>query len=218
MNMVRSGKPMLSQQQPPPQQQQPPPQPQQMPPRYPVNSYYNQPSPMTYQQQSQVQSLSHRSLSQGPTPNYSVSSNSAVMKANSMESLELKSDDSFDDPSKLQVPPTQQQQQQQPPMFHPLLQSCARPQSSTPYYSNMPPTNNTYYSPQRPLAPSSDYNMNVGRGGMRLPPGPPNTYGTLPVQQRMYAPPTVGDLTSGIMNNNPMGLQSTSPPSSVTPH
>ncbi|CAF5019020.1 unnamed protein product, partial [Rotaria magnacalcarata] len=110
--------------------------------------------------------------------------------------------------------------QQQQPMFHPLLQSCSRPQSS-PYYPNMSPAsnNNNYYSSQRPLPPSSsDYNMNAGRG-IRLQNAPPNTYGgALPVQQRMFGPPPTSDLTTGIMNNNTLGLQSTSSPSSLTPH
>ncbi|CAF3278892.1 unnamed protein product [Rotaria socialis] len=211
LNVVRTGKPMLSQQQPQLQQQ------QQMPNRYPVNPYYNQPTPMGYPQQSQMSSISNRSLSQGTNPNYSVSSNSVVMKSNSIESMELKSEDSFDDSSKLQI--SQSQQQQQQPMFHPLLTSCSRPQSS-PYYPNMSPAsnNNNYYSSQRPLPPSpSDYNMSAGRG-IRVQNAPPNTYGALPVQQRMFVPPPTSDLTTGIMNNNTLGLQSASSPSSLTPH
>jgi hypothetical protein len=207
LGMVRTGKPMLSQH---PQQQ--------IPNRYPLNSYYSQPTPMPYPQQSQVPSAPHRSLSQNTTPSYStvptsMPSNGAVSKSSSIESMEFKSEDSFVDLSKLQ--PSQSQQQQQQQMFHPLLQSRSRPQSTS-YYSNMPPTNNTYYPVQRPLTPSSDYNMNVERG-MRLSSIPANTYGTLAVQQRGFVPPSTGDLTTGI-NNNTIGLQSTPPPPSVTPH
>ena len=201
LGMVRTGKPMLSQH---PQQQ--------TPNRYSLNSYYSQPTPMPYPQQSQVPSAPHRSLSQNTTPSYStvptsMPSNGAVSKSSSIESMEFKSEDSFVDLSKLQ--PSQSQQQQQ--MFHPLIQSRSRP-PSTSYYSNMPPTNNTYYPVQRPLTPSSDYNMN------RLSSIPANTYGTLPVQQRVFVPPSTGDLTTGINNNNTIGLQSTPPPPSVTPH
>jgi len=201
--MVRTGKPMLSQQ-----------QTQQVPSRYPLNSYYSQPGPMSYPQQSQIPPAPHRSLSQNANPNYSVastsiSSNGAVNKSNLMDSMELKSDDSFDDPSKLQIPQSQQQQQQQQ-MFHPLLQSRPRPQSAS-YYPSMPPTNNVYYPSQRPLTPTPDYNMSVGRG-IRVPSVPQNTYGTLPVQQRGYIPSSTNDLTAGINNNNTIGLQSTPPP------
>ncbi|CAF1106206.1 unnamed protein product [Rotaria sordida] len=207
LGTVRSGSPMLPQQ---PQQQ--------LPNRYPINSSYSQPIPMSYPQQSSVPSISHRSLSQGTPPNYSVSSNSVVNnKSNLIDSIEIKTEDSFDDPSKLQ---TSQSQQQQQPMFHPLLQSCSRPQSTS-YYPNMPPTNNTYYNSQRPITPSPDYNMSVGRG-IRLTSVPTNAYGTLPVQQRIFVPPSTSDLTTGINNNNnnnnTIGLQSTPPPSSVIPH
>ncbi|CAF1556820.1 unnamed protein product, partial [Rotaria sp. Silwood1] len=81
---------------------------------------------------------------------------------------------------------------------------------------NMPPTNNTYYTSQRSITPSSDYNMSVARG-IRLTSVPTNAYGTLPVQQRIFVPSSTSDLTTGI-NNNTMRLQSTPPPSSVTPH
>ncbi|CAF4949232.1 unnamed protein product [Rotaria sp. Silwood1] len=201
LGLVRSGKPMLSQ--------------QQIPNRYPINSYYSQPTSMPYPQQSQILSVSHRSLSQGTTPNYSVSSNSVMNKPNLIDSIDIKTEDTFDDPSKLQ---TSQSQPQQQPMFHPLLQSCSRPQSTS-YYSNMPPTNNTYYTSQRSITPSSDYNMSVARG-IRLTSVPTNPYGTLPVQQRIFVPSSTSDLTIGINNNNnnTMRLQSTPPPSSVTPH
>jgi hypothetical protein len=215
LGMVRSGKPMLSQQ-----------PTQQVPNRYPLNSYYSQPGPMSYPQQPQMPPAPHRSLSQNPTPNYSVapstmSSNGAVNKPNLIDSMELKSEDPFDDPSKLQVPQSQQQQQQQQQMFHPLLQSRSRPASAS-YYPNMPPTNNAYYPPpQRPITPSPDYNMSVGRG-MRLPSAPTNAYGALPVQQRGYMPSSTNDLSAGMNTNNSIGLQSTPPPPlpppSVTPH
>ncbi len=207
--MVRTGKPMFSQQ-----------PTQQIPNRYPLNAYYSQPGSMPYPQQSQIPSAPHRSLSQAATPNYSVastsiSSNGPMNKSNLMDSMELKSDDSFDDPSKLQVTQSQQQQQQQQ-MFHSLLPSRSRPQSAS-YYPNMSPTNNAYYPSQRLLTPSSEYNMSIGRG-MRLPSAPGNTYGTIPVQQRGYISPSTNDLTAGMNNNNnTMGLQSTPPPS-VTPH
>jgi len=193
VGIVRTGKPMLSQQQ------------QQAPNRYPPNSYYNQSTPMSYPQQTQIPPTPHRSFSQNATPNYSTSllSNGTINKPNIIDSIELKSDDSFDDLSKLQVSQSQHQQQQQ--LFHPLLQSRPRSQSPS-YYPNMPPTNNTYYSSQRPLTPSSDYNMNVSRG-IR----PPNTYGTLPVQQRVFPPSSTNDLTIGLQSTPP-------PPPSVTPH
>ncbi len=143
---------------------------------------------------------------------------SQMPPANLMDSMELKSDDSFDNSSKLQVSQSQQQQQQQQ-MFHPLLQSRSRPQSAS-YYPNMPPTNNAYYPSQRPLTPTPDYNMSVGRG-IRAQSVSSNTYGTIPVQQRGYIPTSTNDLTSGINNNNTIGLQSTPPPPpppSVTPH
>ena len=212
LSMVRTGKPMLSQQQTQP-----------VPNRHPFNSYYSQPGPMPYPSQSQMPPAPHRSLSQNATANYSVapttmSSNGPVNKPNLIDSIELKSEDPFDDPSKLQLPQSQQQQQQQQQMFHSLIQSRSRPQSA-PYYPNMPPTNNAYYPPQRPITPSSDYNMNVGRG-MRLPSAPPNAYGSVPVRQRGYMPPSTNDLSASMNTNNPVGLQSTPPPPppSVTPH
>jgi hypothetical protein len=193
---------------------------QQLPNRYPLNSYYSQPGAMPYPQQSQIPPAPHRSLSQNTPSNYSVaptsiSSNGVINKSNLMDSMELKSDDSFDNSSKLQVSQSQQQQQ----LFHPLLQSRPRPQSAS-YYPNMPPTNNAYYPSQRPLTPTPDYNMSVGRG-IRAQSVPSNTYGTIPVQQRGYIPTSTNDLTSGINNNNTIGLQSTPPPPpppSVTPH
>jgi hypothetical protein len=187
LGIVRSGKPMPTQ--------------QQVPNRYPsLNSYYNQSSPVSYQQQSQVPVPPHRSLSMNTTPGYpgpptAMSSNGSMNKSNLIDSIELKTEDTFDDPSKLQ--PSQQQ------MFHPLLQSRPRPQT-TPYYPN-----NAYYSSQRPLTPSSDYNMSVARA---IRPSAP--YGSLPVQQRVLSS-TSDPMTS--MNNNPMGFQSTPPPPSVTP-
>ncbi|UJR31544.1 hypothetical protein I4U23_019032 [Adineta vaga] len=186
VGMIRTGKPMTPQQ-------------PQMPNRYPSNPYYNQPPSMPYPQQQQQQTVTHRSFSQNATANYStptMSSNGIVNKPNLMESIDLKSDDSFDDLSKLQMPQAQQQ------MFHPLIQSRSRPQSPS-YYANMPPTNNTYYSSQRPMTPTSEYNMSVGRG-IRLSSAPTNTYGTIPVQPRMYASPSSNDFS--------MGIQSTPPP------
>lgn len=194
MGMIRSGKPMASQQQPPL-----PSQPQPVANRYSFNSYYSQPGTMPYSPQPQMPTALHRSLSQ----------NGAVNKPNLMDSTELKPDDSFDDPSKLQVPPSQQQ------MFHPLLQSRSRPPTA-PYYPNMPTTTNPYYSPQRPMTPTADYNVGVGRG-MRLSSAPTTTYGALPVQQRGYMPPSTNDPSAGMNNNNSLGLQSTPPPS-VPPH
>ena len=194
-----SGKPILSQ--------------QQIPNRYPPNSYYGQPGPMSYPHQSHILSVSHRSVSQGTTPNYSivptsVSSNSAINKSNFIDSVPLKLDDSFDDPSKLQASQSQQQI-----MFHPLSQSCSRPQSTS-YYPNMAPTNNPYYPSQHPTSASPDYNMNMGRG-IRLTPVPSNAYGTLSVQQRIFVPPATNDHTAGI-NNNATGLLPGQPPSSLT--
>lgn len=208
LGMTRSGNPMLSQQ----QQQQPQP----VPNRYQLNSYYSQPGAMPYSPQPQMPSAPHRSLSQNAASPYPgtptmMPSNGAVNKPNLMDSTELKSDDPFEDPSKLQMPQSQQQQQ----MFHPLLQTRSRPPAA-PYYSNMPTTNNSYYAAQRPMAPSADYNISVGRG-MRLPSAPTTAYGTLPVQQRGYMPSSTNDLSAGMNNNNSLGLQSTPPPS-VTPH
>ncbi|CAF5119277.1 unnamed protein product, partial [Rotaria sp. Silwood1] len=59
----------------------------------------------------------------------------------------------------------------------------------------MPPTNNTYYTSQRSITPSSDYNMSVPRG-IRLTSVPTNPYGTLPVQQRIFVPSSTSDLTT----------------------
>ncbi|CAF1312058.1 unnamed protein product [Adineta steineri] len=207
---ARAGKPMMPQQQ---QQQQQP----QVPNRYPLNSYYSHPSQMPYQQQSQVPQPPHRSLSQGPTPTYSmpsssVPSNGTGGKPISIDSIESKPDDLIDDPSK-----QQQQQQQQQQMFHPLLQSRSRSQTPS-FYPNMPQTNSPYYPSQRPMAPTSDYNMAMTRG--IRPPNP--AYNNLAVQQRVRTPLTsqlsssTNDPTAG-MNTNPMGLQSTPPPPSVTP-
>jgi len=194
---ARAGKPMITQ--------------QQVPNRYPLNSYYSHPSQMPYQQQSQVPQPPHRSLSQGPTPTYSmpstpVPSNGTGGKPTLIDPMESKPEDMIDDPSK---------QQQQ--MFYPLLQSRSRPQTPS-FYSNMPPTNSPYYSSQRPMAPTPDYNMAAARG-IR----PTNVpYATLSVQQRVRTPLTPqlssspSDPTMG-MNTNPMGLQSTPPPPSVTP-
>lgn len=205
INMVRGGKPMLSQQ-----------STQSVPTRYPPNLYFSQSNTMPYSQQTSiVPGPPHRSLSQNPTPNYALPS--TPMSGNG--TMELKPDDPFDDPSKLQPPPPPQQQQQQHQMFQPLLQTRPRPQSS-PYYPNMPPTSNAYYSTQRPMTPTPDYNMNIGRG-MRLPSTPANAYGSLPTQQRGYMPSTTNDLSAGMNTNIPMGLQSTPPPPpppSVTPH
>jgi hypothetical protein len=179
---VRAGKPMIPQ--------------QQVPSRYPPNSYYTHPSSMPYQQQSQVPQP-HRSLSQGLAPNYSIPStpgpsNGAGGKSALIDTIEIKSEDSMDDPSK--------QQQQQ--MFHNLLQSRSRPQTPS-FYPNMQPNNSPYYASQRPLTPSPDYNMAAARG-MR----PASPYGTLPVQQRVRAPQlssSTSDPTAG------MGLQSPPP-------
>lgn len=209
LGMVRSSKPMLSQQ-----------PTQQIPNRYPLNLYYSQPGSMPYPQQPQMPSAQHRSLSQNTNPNYSIAStsipsNGTINKSNLTDSMDIKSEDHFDDPSKLQVVQLQQQQQQQQQhpqqqMFQPLLQSRSRPQAAS-YYPNMPPTNNAYYSQQRPLTPSPDYNMSVGRG-IRVQSVPPNSYGTLTVQQRGYMSSSTNDLSAGINNNNTIGLQSTPPP------
>jgi hypothetical protein len=200
---ARAGKPMLPQ--------------QQVPARYQLNSYYSHPSQMSYQQQSQVPQPPHRSLSQGPTPTYSmpstpVPSNGAGGKSALIDPIESKPDDIIDDPSR-----QQQQQQQQQQMFHPLLQSRARPQTPS-FYQNMPPANSPYYSSQRPMTPTSDYNMATARG-IRPTTSP---YANLPIQQRVRTPlapqlsSSSSDPSTG-MNNNPMGLQSTPPPPSVTP-
>ncbi|CAF2062752.1 unnamed protein product [Rotaria magnacalcarata] len=201
---ARSGKPMLQQQQQQPSQQQ-------VPTRYPLNSYYSHPSPIPYQQQSQqITQSPHRSLSQGPTSNYSmpstpVPSNGAGGKSALIDPNESKPEDMMDDPSKLQ-----QQQQQQ--MFHPLLQNRSRPQTPN-FYPNMSPANSPYYPPQRPMTPTPDYNMASAARGIR----PVNVgYGNLPVQRIRTPLPSqlsspTNDPTTG-MNNNPMGLQSTPPP------
>jgi hypothetical protein len=52
--------------------------------------------------------------------------------------------------------------------------------------------------------------MNVSRG-IRLSSVPTNTYGTLPVQQRVFPPSSTNDLTIGLQSTPP-------PPPSVTPH
>jgi hypothetical protein len=196
---ARAGKPMLPQ--------------QQVPTRYPLNSYYTHPSQMSYPQQSQVPQPPHRSLSQGPTPTYSMPSTPVPSnggKPTLIDPIECKSED-IDDASK------QQQQQQQQQMFHSLLQSRSRPQTPS-FYPNMSPANSPYYSSQRPMTPTPDYNMIAARG-MRPAMTP---YGTLPVQQRVRTPlapqlsSSTSDPTTG-MNNNPMRLQSTPPPPSVTP-
>jgi hypothetical protein len=99
-------------------------------------------------------------------------------------------------------------------MFHSLLQSRSRPQTSS-FHPNMPPSNSPYYSSQRPMTPTPDYNMAAVRS---MRPGT-SPYGNVPVQQRMRAP-QLSSATSDpsmSMNNNPMGLQSTPPPPSVTP-
>lgn len=198
---ARAGKPML------PPQQQPPPT------RYPMNSYYSHPSQMSYQQQSQVaQPLPpHRSLSQGPNPNYSMPSNGTSGKPIVLDAMESKPEDLIDESMK------QQQQQQQQQMFHPLLQSRSRPQTPS-FYPNMQPSNSPYYPPQRQMGPTPDYNMAMVRG-MRPGTAP---YGAMPVQQRVRTPlpgqlpSSTNDPSMGGMNN-PMGLQSTPPPPSLTP-
>lgn len=205
---ARAGKPMLPQQQPPPN-------------RYSMSQYYPHPSQMSYQHQSQVpQSLPpHRSLSQGPTPNYSMPStpmpsNGTSGKPILLDATESKSDDIIDESAKQQ----QQLQQQQQQMFHPLLQSRSRPQTPS-FYPNMAPNNSSYYSSQRPMTPTPDYSMAMARG-MRPATAP---YGSVPMQQRMRAPypgqlpSSMGDPSMSGMNTNPMGLQSTPPPPSVTP-
>ncbi|CAF1259811.1 unnamed protein product [Adineta ricciae] len=197
VSMVRTGNPMATQQ-------------MQMPNRYPGNPYYNQPTSIPYPQQPPVSTVAHRTFPPNAPPSYSSStmlSNGIGNKPNMIESMEIKSDDSFDDLSKLQVPQTQQGVPQQQ-MFHSLIQPRLRPQSPS-FYPNMPPTNNTYYSTQRPMNPTSEYNMNVARG-IRPSSGPTNTYGSMPAQARMFAPPSSNDF--------PTGVQSTPPPSSVTPH
>jgi hypothetical protein len=173
---------------------------------------------MPYQQQSQVPQSAlppHRSLSQGPTPNYTMPStqmpsNGAGSKQALIDPIEMKSEDIIDDPSKQQQ---QQQQQHQQQMFHSLLQSRSRPQT-TPFYPNMQPSNSPYYSSQRPMTPTPDYNMAAVRG-MRPTTAP---YGNMPVQQRVRAQLSSSTSDPSMsMNNNPMGLQSTPPPPSVTP-
>ncbi|CAF3707592.1 unnamed protein product [Rotaria sp. Silwood1] len=229
---ARAGKPMLPQQQQQQQiqqqqqmqqqqMQQQQQQQQQVPPRYSLNSYYTHPSPMSYQQPSSIPQPPHRSLSQGPTPTYSmpstsVPSNGAGGKPTLIDSIESKPEDMIDDPSK-------QQQQQQQQMFHPLLQNRSRPQTPS-FYPNMPPTNAPYYPSQRSMTPTPDYNMAAAAAaarGIRPTSATAASYSTLPVQ-RVRAPlpsqlsSSTSDLTT-VMNNNSMGLQSTPPPPSVTP-
>ena len=197
VSMVRPGNPMGTQQ-------------MQMPNRYSSNPYYNQPTSMPFPQQPQVSTVTHRTFPPNAPPSYSSStmlSNGIGNKPNMIESMEIKSDDPFDDLSKLQVPQTQQGVPQQQ-MFHSLIQPRLRSQPPS-FYSNMPPTNNTYYSAQRPMNPTSEYNMSVARG-IRPSSGPANTYGSMPAQARMFAPPSSNDF--------PTGVQSTPPPPSVTPH
>ena len=172
IGVVHSGNPLLSQ--------------QHISNRYLANSYYGQPGPMSYPHQSHVLSVSHRSASQDTISNYSVvptsvSSNSAINKSNFIDSVQLKSEDSFDNPSKLQTSQSQQQT-----IFHPLSQSCSRP-LLTSYYPNMAPTNNSYYSSQHPSSASLDYNMSMGCG-IRPTSVPPNAYGTLTSTKNFRSP------------------------------
>ena len=197
MAAARAGKPMMSH--------------PQVANRYPVNSYYGHPSSMPYPSQSQVPPM-HRSMSQGSNPSpYSMpptpmASNGAANKPMMNDPMEIKSEDSLDDPSKQQ-------------MFHPLIQTRPRPPAPS-YYPTMSqqsavPSNAGYYSNQRPLVPpTSDYNMAMARG-MR----PNNPYAMAPrmrppLTTQLSAPMT--DPTTG-MPTNSMGLQSTPPPPSVTP-
>jgi hypothetical protein len=195
---ARAGKPMLAH--------------GQVPSRHPMNSYYTHPSSMSYASQTQVPQA-HRPLSQGPVSSpYSMPptpgpSNGAAGKSVLIDPIDLKQEETLDDPSKQQ-------------MFHPLLQSRSRLPTAS-YYPNMQqatqPTNPSYYPSQRPMPPSSDYNMVIARG-MR----PANPYGSLPLQQRARTPMTsslsssTSDPSTG-MTPNPMGLQSTPPPSAGTP-
>ena len=199
MAMTRPNNPMITQ--------------QTAPMRYSHNAYYGHSATMPYQQPSPLVTQ-HRSLSQpGPASGYSlpqtpVSSNGAGAKYNLIDPVEVRQDEVFDDPSKLQ--PSQQQ------MFHPLLQSRSRT-PSTAFYSNVPPTNNAYYSPHRPMTPTPDYNMSAVRGPAIRPASiPGNAYGSLSGQTRARTPlPTslsssASDLPTG-MNPNSMGHPSPAP-------
>ena len=204
MGMPRPNNPMLS--------------PQVGPVRHP---YYGHTTPMPYQQP-------HRSLSQNATSNYSPASapfDGSGSQSNLIDSHEFKTEEPFDDPSKMSS--TQQQQQQQQ-MFHSLVQPRSRPQTS-PFYSSMQPNPTSYYSPQRPMTPSTEYSMSVARGSpMRASSAvPPAPYGTMPMQQRVRTPlasslsSSGNDLTASMTNNNnnnnniTMGLHPS--PSSVAP-
>ena len=202
---------------------------QSMPAQYPSNPYYRNPSQMSYQQASPLNPV-HRSLSQpgGAPSNYSlastpVSSNGTGSKPNLIDPIDVKSEEIFDDPSKLIGQPQQHQQHQ---AFHPgmpprpRLPSAANPMASGPLYSNMQPNANPYYSNQRPLTPSTDFNMPVVRGPSIRPsmmPNNNNSFGNLAGQQRVRTPLTTAlsapapDLNTG-MNANVMGLQSTPSP------
>jgi hypothetical protein len=193
---------------------------QSVPTRYVQNSYYGHSSSVPYQSSSSIVAPPHRSLSQSNTssgyalPSTPVSSNVTGSKLNLIDSIDLKTEDTYDDPSK--ISPSQHQQQQ---LFHPLLQTRSRP-SVTPFSSNMQPTHNPYYPSQRPLTPSNDYNMSIIRGpAVRPGPMPTNAYGTLTMQQRARAPmhPSLSlsnnDLPTG-MNSNPTGLPSALSPTS----
>lgn len=137
----------------------------------------------------------------------STSSNVPISKSNSIDSIDLKTSETFDDPSKQH-------------MFHPILQSHLRPSSSN-FYPNMQQSpNNQYYQNQRPMTPTNDYNMNVARGSPIRPPSiPPNVYGNLANQQRMRAPlnTSTNDPTAATMNQTMMGMPSTSPLPPGTP-
>ena len=195
LGMTRPGNQMLTQ--------------QTAPMRYPHGAYFGHSATMPYPQQSPLVAQ-HRTLSQpGPSSGYSLaptsaSSNGAGSKYNLIDTIEARPDELFDDPSKL---PSSQQQ-----MFHPLLQSRSRA-PSTPFYSNVPPTSNAYYSAQRPMTPSADYNMSVVRGPAIRPPSvPSNAYGTLSPQTRVRTPlsSSGSDLPTG-MNSNAMGHPSPAP-------
>ena len=202
MGMTRPSNPMLS--------------PQAGPVRHP---YYGHTAPMPYQQP-------YRSLSQNAAANYSPASapfDGSASQSNLIDSNEIKTDEPFDDPSKMSS--TQQQHQHQQ-MFHSLVQPRSRPQTN-PFYSNMQP-NNTYYSPQRPMTPSTEYSMSAARGSpMRASTAmSPAAYGALPMQQRVRTPlvaslsSSANDLTASMTNNNnnnnnTMGLHPS--PSSVAP-
>ena len=178
---------------------------QTLPTRYPPTQYYSHQNSLSYQSGSPAPQP-HRSVSQtNLSPAYAlpitpVLSNGPGSKSSSVDSIDMKTEETYEDPNKQS-------------MFYPMLQGRPRPTSTT-FYSNMQPGVNAYYSTQRPLTPTADYSMSPVRGPtMRSSSIPPQAYGTVPNQPRHRAQLTssMSDLTAG-MNPAMMGMPSTPSP------